>query len=152
MSRAKNFLSYWLPVIVWVCIIFTASGDSASAQHSSRIIGPIVRWLFPHLDEHAVESIVFYVRKCAHLTEYAIFALLVWRAVRKPFRGDTRPWSWRHAAIAVGAAALFAASDEIHQSYVPHREGKFFDVVIDTCGAALGILALWFLGAWRKRW
>ena len=41
---------------------------------------------------------------------------------------------------------LYAATDEIHQLFVPNREGKFADVIIDTAGALLGIFLVWFIG------
>jgi len=61
---------------MWV--IFSASGDRMSFQHSSRLIGPLVRWVFPHLPDDTVHAIVVFVRKCAHLAEYAVLALLLW--------------------------------------------------------------------------
>ena len=152
MARGKNFLKYWLPVIVWMSLIYSASADTRSARHSSRIIEPILRWFFPSLDQDTINLIVFLVRKCAHLAEYAILGLLVWRALRKPVPHDPRPWRWSSAGGALLIIALYASSDEIHQLFVPQREGKIHDVVIDTIGAALALLALWAIGKWRKKW
>ena len=152
MSRGRNFLKYWLPVLVWMYLIFTASGDTHTVQHSSLLIEPVIRWLFPRLADETVHLIVFLVRKCAHVTEYAALALLVWRALRKPVRQDPRPWLWSQAVFALLWVALYAGSDEIHQLFVPHREGRFHDVLLDSMGAALGLLALWLLGKRRKRW
>ena len=152
MQKTRAFVVYWLPVAIWMVAIFTASGDSASFQHSSRIIAPLLHWLLPALSNDAVYFVVLAVRKCAHLTEYAILALLVWRARRKPFRGDARPWLWAHAAEALWVAVFYAASDEFHQTFVPSREGCVRDVVIDSSGAVLGLGALWLFGRWRNYW
>jgi VanZ family protein len=152
VSRTKIFLLYWVPVFLWMYVIFSASGDASSAHHSSRIIGPIVHWLFPDFPENQVETIVFYVRKIAHLVEYFLLALLLWRAMRKPIHGDKRPWSWSLAAIVVAIAAAYAITDEIHQIFVPNRQGKFLDVFIDTCGAAFAMITLCLIGRWRKLW
>jgi VanZ family protein len=152
VQNARAFVVYWLPVAIWMAVIFTASGDSASFQHSSRIIAPLLRWMLPGLSIDAVYLFVLGVRKCAHLTEFAILALLVWRARRKPFRGDQRPWLWEHAAEALWAAIFYAASDEFHQTFVPSREGCVRDVMIDSTGAALGLGALWLFGRWRNYW
>ncbi len=152
MIRVRNFLIYWLPVLVWMSLIFTASGDSHSGQHSSRIIEPALRWLFPHIADATVGAIVLFVRKCAHVTEYAVLALLVWRALRQTGRHDRRPWRWSRAGFALLGTTLYASSDEIHQLFVPSREGRFEDVVIDAAGAALGLFALWLFGKWRKYW
>jgi VanZ family protein len=133
-------------------IIFAASSDRHSYQHSSRIIEPIVRWLFPHASDDAVYAVVMIGRKCAHLTEYAVLALLLWRALRKPPEPNAPSWHWSQAGLVLALVALCAASDEIHQTFVPSRQGCVTDVLLDTTGAALALLSLWAVGRWRKRW
>jgi VanZ family protein len=152
VSRARSFAKYWLPVLIWMIVIYSASSDRGSVRHSSRIIEPIVRWLFPQIQDRTVRSIVYYVRKAAHVTEYALLGMLLWRALPKPNPGPTCPWPWKTAGLVLLIAFLYAASDEIHQLFVPNREGRFLDVLIDTSGAALGLLAVWVFGRWRKRW
>jgi len=133
-------------------VIFSGSSDTMSAQHSSRIIGPVVRWIFPQLSERSVDQIVLIARKCAHLTAYAVLGILVWRALRKPVRKDERPWRWADAGFAVLFVAVYAASDEIHQLFVPHREGRITDVMIDTAGAVIGLFLLWLVGRVSRFW
>lgn len=152
MQKLRNFALYWLPLILWMTLIFGFSSDSKSFQHSSRILEPLLRWLFPGMAADTRNDLVFVARKCAHLTEYAVLALLVWRLRRKPVRRDRRPWSWREAGLALLVAALYAATDEFHQTFVPTRDGCVRDVFIDSCGAAAGLLLLWLLGRWRKHW
>jgi hypothetical protein len=48
--------------------------------------------------------------------------------------------------------ALYAASDQIHQTFVPSHQRCVTDVLLDTKGAALGLLCLWAAGRLRKRW
>jgi VanZ family protein len=151
VSKFRLFVKYWLPVIIWLAVIFSASGDTKSYQHSSRLIAPFVRWLLPNISPEALDSTVLVVRKCAHLTEYAVLALLFWRAIRKPLRQDPRPWSWPLAGRAVLFVALYAASDEFHQLFVATRDASLRDVVIDTFGAVLGIILLWGIYRLRKR-
>jgi len=152
VSRIRSFIKYWLPVLVWMVFIFGFSSDTMSFQHSSRIIGPLVHWLFPNVSSEAVNSIVFAVRKAAHVTEYALLALLIWRAVRKPVRPDLRGWSGAQARLALILVVLYAATDELHQTFVPSRQGSVWDVLLDASGAALGLLLLWAFGRWRRRW
>ena len=64
--QLRRFLKYWLPVLVWMAVIFTASSDTHSYEHSSRIIAPLLYWLFPHISANAVDWVVFIARKCAH--------------------------------------------------------------------------------------
>jgi VanZ family protein len=152
VAKIKTFLKYWLPVLVWMGVIFSASSDTKSFERSSRIIAPLVRFFFPRLQAATVDEIVFLVRKCAHLTEYAVMALLFWRALRKPVRGTPRPWQWREARTAILLVALYAASDEFHQLFVPSRQALVTDVIIDTTGGIVGLLLVWGIGRWLKKW
>ena len=68
------------------------------------------------------------LRKLAHLTEYGILGALLLRATGRP-------------AVALALAALYAASDEVHQHFVEGRHAAPLDVAIDTVGALAGILA-----------
>jgi len=152
VSKLKAFAKYWLPVILWAALIFSVSGDKKSVHHSSRLIEPLVRWLIPDISDEAVQQTVFAVRKGAHVTEYAVLALLLWRALRGPNAAGAPGWPKTIAAWAWAGAVLFAISDEIHQTYVPGRQGAVLDVFIDSIGAAAGLFALWLLGRWRKKW
>ena len=149
--KFRTFAKYWLPVVIWMVVIFSASGDSHSYQHSSRLIAPLLDFFFPTLSPESRDLVVLYVRKCAHLTEYAILALLFWRAARKPVKNDSRPWSWPLAGRAILFVALYAASDEFHQRFVATREASLRDVAIDTTGAVLGILIFWAIQRLRRR-
>jgi VanZ family protein len=150
--KFRAFLKYWLPALIWMALIFSASSDANSFEHSSRIIAPFLHWLFPQMPDDTLYLIVLLVRKCAHLTEYAVFALLLWRALRKPVKNDPRPWIWPEAGLALAIIFLYAASDEFHQIFVPTRTAQVSDVFIDTAGGAASLLALWIIGRWRKHW
>jgi VanZ family protein len=152
VANIRPFLKYWLWPVVWMAVIFTASSDSHSYEHSSRLIAPLLYWLFPHISANTVDWVVFIARKCAHVAEYSVFAMLLWRAFRRPSKYEVRPWSWREAGTVLGIVALYAASDEFHQIFVPTRTPAVHDVVIDTLGGALGLFAIWMVGRWRKRW
>lgn len=149
--KARSFFKYWFPVLAWIGVTFTASADTHSYQHSSRIIAPLLRWLFPHISQDSVDLWVLVARKCAHVTEYAILGLLMWRALRKPVKADSRPWSWRTAGYAILLVAACASGDEFHQRFVPSRDPAVHDVVLDTAGAALGLVLFWAARYWGKR-
>jgi len=150
--QLRIFCKYWLPVLIWMALIFTASSDTHSYEHSSRLLAPLLHWLFPHLSADTINLLVFIARKCAHLAEYAVFALLLWRALRKPVKNVPRPWNWREAGLALLLVALYSASDEFHQLFVATRTPRFHDVLLDTLGGAAGLFALWLIGRWRKSW
>ena len=135
-----------------MAVIFVASSKAGSPQNTSRILRPIIHWLLPSLSDQRVGEIVFSIRKSSHAIEYAILAVLLWRARRKPFRNDHRPWYLFDTMVAFGIAALYAVSDEIHQTFVASRQGSFWDVLLDSAGAALGLLLFWCVGKIFRKW
>jgi len=131
-------------------LIFAGSTDILSSQHTSRIIGPLLRWLNPNVSDQTIRAVQAVVRKGSHVAEYSVLALLLWRARRRPMKNDPRPWSWRDAAFAIGVAGAYAITDEVHQSFVPSRGASPWDVLLDTLAAAAGVLLLWRVGCRRK--
>jgi VanZ family protein len=152
VPKLRAFLKYWLPSLAWMVLIFTGSSDARSYQHSSLFVEPFLHWLFPQMTQGHVEEIHHLIRKCGHLTEYAVLAFLFWRAVRQPVKNDSRPWRWREAGVALALVFLYAASDEFHQCFVPTRTPMVSDVFIDTCGGVAGLFALRIFSRLRKRW
>ncbi|MCC6222654.1 MAG: VanZ family protein [Thermoleophilia bacterium] len=75
------------------------------------------------------------LRKLAHATEFAILAALLWRALGR-------------SPLAVAAASAYAATDELHQAFVPGRQAAALDWAVDTAGALIGVAVLFL---WRRR-
>ncbi|HSH39001.1 MAG TPA: VanZ family protein [Chthoniobacterales bacterium] len=146
LSNVRSFLRYWLPVLAWMLLIFIASTDLMSAQHTSRFIGPFLRWISPNVSAETIAAVQFGVRKAAHVTEYAILAALVLRALHRGW-DDVR---WSRALVALATAISYAAVDEYHQSFVASRTGSPADVAIDACGAAIGV-SIWCWAVSRRR-
>jgi VanZ family protein len=140
---------YWLPVLLWMALIFSFSGDSHSQEHSSRYFEPLLRWLFPQMPQAEIEAIHHVFRKCGHLAEYAILALLVWRALHAT-KTRLPAWSWPKVGGTLLIVFLYSATDEFHQIFVPTRTPLVTDVLIDTAGGAAGLLAIWIFHLRRK--
>jgi VanZ family protein len=136
------------PLVVWVGFIFFASTGNLSASNTSLIVRPLLRWLFPDISEDGLLYGHFLVRKAAHLTEYALLALLAARA----FLTSTRNALRRHwYAYALALVALCAALDEYHQSFVASRTGTPYDSLLDTTGGALALIMLALWRTWRRK-
>ena len=143
-----SFLKYWLPVLIWVCLIFVGSTDVMSAEQTSRFLVPFLRWLDPQISVATIATIHFAVRKLGHIIEYVILAMLLWRGLR---RGTNLQMKMSILSASVWVVcAIFAASDEFHQSFVPSRTASPIDVLIDICGAFVG-LAICLTIAARKQ-
>jgi len=152
VADLRAFAKYWLPALVWMALIFIGSSTVGSTENTSRFLEPLLRWLVPDITVAGIHRVQVVVRKSGHLAEYAILAVLLWRARRRPLPGETRPWNRREAAWAAAWAAAYAVTDELHQHFVPGRLGSVWDVLIDTLGAVLGLAAVWAAGRWRRRW
>lgn len=148
MTSARQRWLGWTAVLLWMGMIFAGSTDLLSDHRTSRFLGPFLRWLIPGISDATIEVMRFPIRKAGHLTEYAVLAGLVFSALQGTF--DLRRWVWhpRWVILALGISALYAVSDEWHQSWEPTRQASPVDVGIDTVGAILGLVVLWRLGAW----
>jgi len=132
--RFSDLLKSWLPVALWMAFIFIGSTDLMSAEHTSRYLTPLLLWLKPDISLDTIAQIHFLVRKIAHLTEYAILAILLMRALC-----ERATSLWRGAAVVLIVAVLFALADEYHQSFVASRTSSLGDAAIDSAGVLLGI-------------
>ena len=133
------------PLLVWIAFIFFASTGEFSADNTSRIIGPLLRWLFPRISEEQLAFAHFLVRKAAHFTEYAVLALLAARAFST---SSVEVLHRRWFLISLCLVVLYALSDEYHQSFVASRTASIYDSLIDMSG---GLTALLLYALWRRR-
>lgn len=126
----------WMGLIFW----FSAQPSEESANMSHRVgrmAGELFVPGFSHWPEQKQEdfaaAIDYPLRKCAHASEYAVLAVLLFLMF-----ASYQPSVKRGLALAFFTAAVYAASDEFHQLFVPGRSGQARDVIIDSIGALVG--------------
>lgn len=148
MTKAKVVrVLLWAAVIALMAVIFSFSAQPAdeSSETSSPYVDLYMRLFHPEADSLSPEeqfelreSANFIVRKTAHFSIYTLLGLLSAAAVTATFScsGFRRLW----LPILIGA--LFAVSDEFHQSFVPGRSCELRDVAVDSAGVLLGVLLL----------
>lgn len=132
-----------------MCVIFSFSAQTkeessvVSEGFSYRMVNTTGLLFHLHIDEEKIREIAGaierFVRKGAHMTEFAILAILLY--------GWMCRWQisrLRRVCAAAVLAVLYACSDELHQLFVAGRAGRVSDVLVDSAGVALG-LALFFL-------
>jgi VanZ family protein len=132
------FVRYGLPPLVWMALIWGLSTDVGSADNTSGVVVWIATALFPQATPAQIELAHGLIRKLGHLTEYAVLAALWFRALHTGRRLQSTPSAL--AALAISAA--WAIADELHQTLVPSRTASPLDVLLDTTGATLSLLAL----------
>jgi VanZ family protein len=131
----------FLPLAIWMVLIFLGSTAVMSPEHTGGILRRFLALFSIHLDPATELHWNKFLRKCGHVGEYSVLALLT----AYLFLGSRRPalrrrwWIWSLAVVVV-----FASTDEFHQTFVPGRTGQISDVALDTAGgaAALTLLAL----------
>jgi VanZ family protein len=140
-------LKAWIATILWLIVIAIESTSYLSAHNTSRILYPLLHYLF-NLAPARFETVHFFLRKGGHVFGYGLLSILLFRAWREtlPAMSGAR-WTMRWASIAVFGTALVASLDEWHQSFIPSRTGTVHDVILDTCA---GIAAQILVFTWLK--
>ena len=144
----RPFLPDWMPVIAWMALILLGSTDVLAAENTSRFLAPVLRWLDPGIAWAVIDMIHTVMRKLGHVTEYAILAILL-----RPALGGSKTFKrriWILFALVWCACAIFAGSDEFHQSFISSRMPLVHDVMIDTCGALVGLAICWLFAGRRS--
>ena len=130
-------------IFVFSCMPGEESGDTSRGFlfTIAHIVEGITHKSF---STDSIEAWHHFVRKCAHFTEYAVLGMTVVFAF-----GDRLKMVKKIIPVALLISALYAASDEFHQHFVPNRMGTVGDVLLDSAGALTGILL--FLLITRKK-
>lgn len=139
--RRKVFL---ILMLVWMAVIFafscrTGVESTGDSYQIGMTVGRLVVPAFHNLSSEEqlafAERVDHPVRKTAHALEYAVLGAFAagWIYDEKRRRGINILWAWL-------AAAVYAATDEIHQLFVPGRSGQLTDVLLDSAGALAGVL------------
>jgi VanZ family protein len=149
-SGRHDVLKAWIAAVLWLILIAIESSALLSAHNTSRILYPLLHFLFG-MDWERFEVWHFFIRKSGHVVGYAVLSTLLFRAWRAtlPTMSDVK-WTPRWATIAILGTALVASLDEWHQSFIPSRTGRWQDVVLDTC-AGLGAQLLILVWTRRKK-
>ena len=124
----RNFVAsfpYWLPIILWMGVIFFLSSLPDAMTPGRDILSD----------------------KLCHGGEYFILAFLILFALQR----TTRAGFFTSMGITIVWVALFGLSDEIHQSYVLTRHCDILDLAADVGGAVALFLILWIMQLSGKR-
>lgn len=116
-SSACHWMRAWVPVAAYMALIFYLS----SLPHPEE---QLPNFLFEKLGD-----------KLLHAIEYSVLAMLCYRA----FRRTAGAYAAQYAVVlAIAAASLYGATDEVHQAFVPLRAPSWSDWIADTAGAVIG--------------
>lgn len=128
---------WWAMTLAWAALIFHLSTQTFSPDFSRGLLARTLHLLHLSLSWRTFALLDDSLRKVAHLIEYGIFALLLYRLTCEKWRGF---WQPRRALICILVAAAFSLTDEFHQMFVLGRRASLLDCGFDTMGAALAML------------
>ncbi len=143
----------WLPAVLCLVVIFGFSAQTGSV--SNHLSGELTHEIaantnvMSHTTGRNMIELNLIVRKMAHFALYLSLGMAVMSALAGT--GMSRKMAF-YAGISI--CMLSAFSDELHQSFVPGRDARWQDVLIDSTGTAAGMLlyrlskAVWY---YRKK-
>ncbi len=147
----------WWPVAVWLGVIRVESTGYASSQNTFRLLYQTMSFFFGRVNYQFILEMDHILRKSGHFIGYAVLSGLTFLALRNTYRDRIqsslqRPWGkslgdlWRMewSLIAILLTVATASMDEIHQTFLPSRTGRWQDVVLDTSGAFVLQLLIYF--------
>jgi VanZ family protein len=154
----RSLVFNWWPAIAWLCVLLAESTDLASAHNTDGLLYTVISFVDPHVSRAFVDVLNEVLRKTGHFLGYGVLSVLVFFALRNTNRDRirrvvNRAWGtclrdlWRPEWSFIGtmAAIGMATYDEIHQSFIPSRTGRWQDVIIDTSGAIALQLVVYLL-------
>ena len=138
--RRSALVFLWVVTVAWAAQIYTFSTATFGGIFTTWLLSQILRLVHATVSLKTFILLHHLMRKSAHLTEYALFSMLLYYSL-----GQRREWRRKPAIWALVIAGLYSLSDEFHQLFVPGRGPSIFDSGIDTVGACLGIVIVYIV-------
>ncbi len=147
-SKWRGRIFRYAPVFLWIGVILFASTSYGAMSNTSRIIRPLLHFIFPHTPEETLAIYHAYIRKLAHLTEYSILAVLASNAF---WNSQTRVLRKYWFIFSFLTVLSVASTDEYNQSFDALRTGTIYDVLLDASGGAVMIAILFIYRRLNQR-
>lgn len=139
-------IAWKVAAVAWALVIFSLSTGGFGPSFTGPLLARALSLFHLTIATASFGVLHLCVRKAAHLTEYAILALLLCESSKEP----PFPWYPRRLVGCFLIVAVYSLTDEYHQSFVPGRTASLTDCGIDSIGEAIGIL-LYYVNYLRVR-
>jgi VanZ family protein len=133
--------------VAWAAQIFRFSTQVFGGTLTTWLLSNILHFLHITVSLPTFVFLHHLMRKCAHVTEYAILSMLLYHSLTESPRVE---WRRRAALWSIVIAGAYSLTDEFHQLFVPGRGPSIVDSGIDTLGACLGILIIYGAARWAR--
>jgi VanZ family protein len=138
----------YAPLVLWAGLVLFLSTGQASMSNTSRFIRPFLEFLFPNSPVELIDVYHDYIRKLAHVTEYALLAFWACRAFSSSSQKNLQKFWFVVSFLLV---LLVASIDETNQSYIASRTGSIYDVALDVSGGLVMIIVFHLTINYRRR-
>lgn len=129
----------WTWVFCWAAVIWILGGDGFSLAATSQTISPWLELLLGDLEPATRVKLFLAIRKSAHFVEYAVLAILTFRAaLLSAPRNQLATAGW----VALFLVAILASADEARQAFSSSRTGSPYDIAIDVTGGLIAVVGL----------
>ena len=136
-SNWRGRIFRYAPLFLWIGVVLFASTSQGAMQNTSRFILPLLKLFLPNASEETLTIYHGYIRKFAHLTEYAILAFWSSRAFRT---SSIKFWQKFWFVFSLALVFAVASIDEYNQSFNSLRTSSVYDVLLDFAGGSLMII------------
>lgn len=149
MKRKGRLIFSMVCVLIIMLSIFSFSsqGGTSSSQLSMKVSGVICSVVFSRYEKFTekqqsfvVKEMHYFIRKLAHFAIYMILGMFTYAAL-VPYKEELK----KPALISLIICGVYAVSDEIHQYYIPGREMRVTDMLLDTFGSLIGIIIVYVI-------
>lgn len=130
-----------MAALVWAAEIFWLSTETFGPSFSRNVQVGILGLLHISLSDATFSILHSISRKLAHLGEYGVLSYLLYRSFGA---GAYTRWQPQFAVWSIVASAAYSLTDELHQLFVRGRGASIADCGIDTAGAAIAMLLVYF--------
>ncbi|RMG01660.1 MAG: VanZ family protein [Acidobacteria bacterium] len=145
-AKMSNRFFRYAPLFFWIILIFVLSSNLGSMSNTSKFILPFLKFLFPEVPEEVLKVYHGYIRKTAHVTEYAILA---WLAARAFISSSVYLLNRAYILSSFLLVLTVASLDEFQQSFLASRTASPKDVMLDVFGGILSLVIFYLV--YQKR-
>ena len=146
----RYFVSAWIPVAVCVLVIAQESTVYFGADHTTGPLRHFFEFFLGPLTQPQWWRMHLVIRKCGHFLGYGILSVAWFRAFWMTVGAFVSLSQNRlkvHSFAMLGTLFV-ACCDELHQTFLPNRNGSILDVMVDCSGALLMQIAIWL---WMRK-
>lgn len=130
MEIKSKLITHWLPLIIWLSIIFIVSS----------IHGNTLQFLpFNTITQVHIAELLSYRQATFHIVEYYLLVILIYRLLRVKLN---HPETFIYL-LSFTTSIMYAISDEVHQYFVPGRFATLTDLIFDTSGIIIGLFCIY---------